>query len=218
AWYGGRGPGLLAAVLAVVAIDFYFRPHVFTVEFTLQDLFDLGIFALAALVTGSLAETQRRSEQALRNREEWLQTTLSSIGDAVIVSDLQGKVSFLNPVAEVLTGWKLTEALGRDMREVFQIVNQYTRQQVENPVEKVLRDGLIVGLANHTVLLARDGREIPIDDSGAPIRDAAGHVSGAVLVFRDVSERQKTQAMQAQLAAIVESSDDAIIGKNLDAI
>ena len=153
-----------------------------------------------------------------REGREWFRTTLTSVGDAVIATDTQGQVVFLNPTAAALTGWSEAAALGRDITEVFAIVQEDTRQVVENPVTRVLREGTVVGLANRTLLLARDGRELPIDDSGAPIRDAAGRLLGAVLVFRDVTERRHAEEARTLLAAIVESSDDAIISKNLEGI
>jgi PAS domain S-box-containing protein len=158
----------------------------------------------------------QQREADLHEQRERLHITLSSIGDAVIATDAQSRVTFLNPVAAALTGWTEAEVLGQDITAVFPIVNMYTRQMVENPVTKVLREGIVVGLANHTVLLARDGTEWPIDDSGAPISAPDGRLLGVVLVFRDVTERQKAAAAQAQLAAIVDSSQDAIIGKTLD--
>ncbi len=124
----------------------------------------------------------------------------------------------MNAVAERLTGWPLAEARGRKLTEVFHIVNEETRAEVESPVAKVLREGQVVGLANHTVLIARGGGETPIDDSGAPIRDVRGRVTGVVLVFHDISERRKAERERATLASIVESSDDAIISKTLEGI
>ena len=100
-------------------------------------------------------------------------------------------MDFLNPVAEELVGWKTEEAASRTLEDVFRIVNEDTRQPVENPALRALKDGVIVGLANHTVLIAKDGTERPIDDSAAPIRDAGGDVVGSVLVFRDISERKR---------------------------
>ncbi|HEY8378504.1 MAG TPA: PAS domain S-box protein, partial [Nannocystis sp.] len=122
----------------------------------------------------------------------------------------------MNYVAERLTGWRRTEALGRPLPDVFTIVNEETRQPVENPALRALRTGVVVGLANHTLLIARDGMERPIDDSAAPMHDMAGGIVGAVLVFRDITERRLAEATRAQLAAIVESSEEAIVSKTLD--
>ncbi len=134
---------------------------------------------------------RRRAEEALREQSEWLRITLASIGDGVICTDAEGRVTFLNGVAESLTGWTLAEAAGRPLPDVFRIVNEHTRLPTENPALRALREGTVVGLANHTVLIARDGTERPIDDSAAPIRDGAGDPVGAVLVFRDVTERKR---------------------------
>jgi PAS domain S-box-containing protein len=162
-----------------------------------------------------VAEENARQIQEQRER---LQVTLASIGDAVLSTDAEGRVTFLNAVAEALTGWPQAEAVGRPLSEVFPILNERTRQPVENPALRALREGAVVGLANHTVLIARDGTERPIDDSAAPIRDAGGAVLGAVLVYRDVSERRRTEEARARLAAIVDSSDDAIVSKTLDGV
>lgn len=164
-----------------------------------------------------LAERQRVAD-ALRVERERLQVTLASIGDGVISTDAEGRVTFLNGVAEALTGWPLAEASGRPLPDVFRIVNERTRRPVENPALRALREGLVVGLANHTVLIGRDGVERPIEDSAGPIRAGSGIPSGAVLVFRDVTERKRAEETQARLAAIVESSDDAIISKTLDGV
>jgi PAS domain S-box-containing protein len=166
----------------------------------------------------SILLARRRAEEALRKQSEWLRITLSSIGDAVISTDAEGRVTFMNGVAESLTGWPQAEAIGRPLPEVFHIVNERTRQPVENPALRALREGTIVGLANHTVLIARDGTERPIDDSAAPIRDDSGGPVGAVLVFRNVTERKQAEEARARLAAIVESSEDAIVSKTLDGV
>ena len=140
---------------------------------------------------------------ALYESREWFRTTLASIGDAVLATDSQGRVTLLNPVAAALTGWPEAEAFGRDITEVFRIVNEHTREVVENPVTRVLREGTVVGLANHTLLIARDGVERPIDDSGAPIHDAQGRLVGVVLVFRDITARRRAEEARTRLAAIV---------------
>lgn len=141
-----------------------------------------------------MALHKHRLERELRNSREWLNTTLRSIGDAVIATDADGRVLLMNPVAESLTGWSEAEAAGRPLAEVFHILNEQSRRLVENPVDRVLQESVIVGLANHTVLVARDGSERPIDDSAAPIRDKNGTILGVVLVFRDVSERRRMES------------------------
>jgi PAS domain S-box-containing protein len=161
---------------------------------------------------------RQRAERELAAERERLRITLASIGDAVISTDAEGRVTYLNGVAESLTGWTQAEAAGRPLPEVFQIVNERTRQTAENPALQALREGVVVGLANHTTLIARDGTERPIDDSASPMLDEFGVPVGAVLVFRDVSERRRAEEAQARLAAIVESSQDAIISKTLDGI
>ncbi|HZT59742.1 MAG TPA: PAS domain-containing protein, partial [Pyrinomonadaceae bacterium] len=175
-WYAGRGPSLLAIALAVVIADSFFLPAgLFAPDLSgiIPTVFFVGISLLATL----LIERSRRAETEARLSRESLETTLKSIGDAVISTDAAGRVVFMNAVAERLTGWPMEEARGLPLREVFRIVNEYTRAEVESPVEKVLREGRVVGLANHTVLLARDGTETPIDDSGAPIHDEQGHTA-----------------------------------------
>ena len=158
----------------------------------------LSLFALAGLFFGSvrLADERRRAARLA----ERLRVTLTSIGDGVIVTDDRGSVTELNPVAEALTGWTTTDAMGRNIAEVFTIVHAQTRQPAEVPIARVLRDGLIAGLANHTVLISKDGREIPVDDSAAPIRTSDGEVTGVVMVFRDVTERYRAEQDRAALA------------------
>ncbi len=136
---------------------------------------------------------QRKMEEALRQSEQRWATTLRSIGDAVISTCAQGKVMFMNDVAQALTGWTLAEAQGKDMETVFHIINEVTREKPENPVAKVLRLGQIIGLANHTALIGRDGTEYPIEDSAAPIRNQDGTTTGVVLVFHDVTEKRKAE-------------------------
>jgi len=130
------------------------------------------------------------SAQAVAEERERLQVTLLGIGDGVIAIDASSRITFMNPVSEALTGWRQPEAVGKQVTDVFRIVNEDTRQRVQNPLALVLSEGTIQGLANHTILIARDGTERPIDDSAAPLRDVAGRVVGGVLIFRDVSQRR----------------------------
>ena len=140
--------------------------------------------------------SRRLAEAALRQEREWLRVTLMSIGDAVAATDVEGRVVFLNPVAQALTGWRTEEAEGKPIATVFRIINEESREVVEDPVEKVLREGRAVGLANHTILIARDGAEWPIDDSAAPIFDEHGEVVGVVLVFHEIVERRQLDRLQ----------------------
>ncbi|MDY3554943.1 response regulator [Gemmata sp. JC717] len=146
-----------------------------------------------------MALYKHAAERRLRASERRYATTLASIGDGVIATDRAGAVTFLNPVAERLTGWPLAEAAGRSLHDVFVISNEATRLPVENPVDRVLREGRVVGLANHTVLTARTGGECPIDDCAAPILDDRGAVDGAVLVFRDITARRRQEDEKARL-------------------
>ncbi|KAB2925552.1 MAG: EAL domain-containing protein, partial [Candidatus Contendobacter sp.] len=150
---------------------------------------------------------RKQAEEALFEAKERAQITLHSIGDAVITTDARGVVDYLNPVAEALTGWTTAEARGRSLREVFRIVNEQTRQPAPDPVGQCLQEGQIVGLANHSVLVHRDGLEYDIDDSAAPIRGRDGQVLGAVLVFHDVTE---TRRLTRQLAH--DATHDALTG------
>ena len=188
-------------------------------------LFGLGFAILGRKQLTSLSRSfvkvlnlaEANADEA-KSQRDWLHTTVTSIGDAVIATDAAGLIMLMNPVAEKLTGWMLTEARGKPLADVFRIVNQETRLAVENPVDKVRRLKRIVGLANHTILISRSGQEIAIDDSGAPIFGPDGALTGIVLVFRDVTEQRAAQRAIARLAAIVEYSGDAIATKNLDGI
>jgi len=136
---------------------------------------------------------RKRADEALRESEQWLSTTLRSIGDAVIATDAQGLVTLMNPVAEGLTGWDDAEAVGKPLEDVFNIINEQTGERAENPVDRVIQEGVVVGLANHTVLIAKDGTKRPIADSGAPIVDEEGNILGIVIVFRDITERRRAE-------------------------
>jgi PAS domain S-box-containing protein len=161
------------------------------VSLTVSPIFNSeGKVAGASKIVRDVTERNRIARE-LAAQQEWFRITLASIGDGVLSSDEHGCITFMNPVAEILTGWTSDEAKGRPLGDVFRIVHEQTREQASNPAEKVLRTGAIMGLANHTLLIARNGTERPIADSAAPITDAAGKIVGVVLVFRDVSERRR---------------------------
>jgi len=143
--------------------------------------------------TIEMAIYKHTTQRKLKESEQWLATTLKSIGDAVIATNVNKLITFMNPVAEALTGWKQEEAIGKPLKDVFKVINEKTGKQADDPVAKVLSEGVIVGLANHTLLIARDGTKRPVDDSGAPIRDDKGKIIGMVLVFRDITEQKKAQ-------------------------
>ncbi|HET7697619.1 MAG TPA: PAS domain S-box protein [Vicinamibacterales bacterium] len=223
-WHGGRHAaiavallGLVGCVLMLPTVDGRTRVD------EVGGVLGIGAFLFTSAVIIGFGDVARAAQIAAQHRSATLRVTLHSIGDGVITTDTRGRVTGLNAVAESLTGWTHADAVGQPLDAVFRIVNEHTRRAVENPAARALREGIVVGLANHTLLVRRDGVEQPIDDSAAPIRDADGQVSGCVLVFRDVTpqrqmERERAGQLQTArtLAAIVDSSDDAIIRKRLD--
>jgi PAS domain S-box-containing protein len=212
---GGWKPGLLATLLCVGTSIFFFTKPYYT--FRVEDTGDIVV--LLTYVVGGLAisllceglrsawgrveQRQKRLEKEIAERRraelseqaqaERLRVTLASIGDAVITTDAQGRVTYLNRIAESLTGWSNQEASGQPLETIFQIINEQSRKSVENPVQRALREGRVVGLANHTVLVARNHAERPIDDSAAPILDKNGAIVGVVMIFRDVSDSRRAE-------------------------
>jgi PAS domain S-box-containing protein len=183
----------------------------------------IGIYPLVTLIIGKILFDQEIASHTLSElgkRESLFRTTLYSIGDAVITTDEKGNIRNMNQIAENLTGWKESEVKGNQLKEVFQIVNEFTLEAVENPVQKVLREGVVVGLANHSLLISRDGRKIPIADSGAPIRDENGEIIGVVLVFRDQTAERETQRKikesELRYQQFVHFSNDGIWRYDLD--
>ena len=182
----------------------------------------VGVSAFLALLVVFLSFVRRdlagraRAEADARDSEEQLRTILRSIGDGVLVTDAGGRVTFLNPIAEQLTGWSTSDALGRPVEEIFRIMNEESRKSVESPIRKVIRQGVVIGLANHTILIARDQTETPIADSGAPVKGVSGNVFGVVLVFRDITEQRRAERATQRLAAIAASTEYAIVGETLD--
>jgi two-component system sensor histidine kinase/response regulator len=194
AYIGGFWPGLLTTVVSALAADYYLVEPLYSLEISsIHEAVALSLLLLVGTMISGLSEAVHRSRRRLVANERRYAVTLSSIGDAVIATDNRARVTFMNPVAEALTGWPQEDAAGRPLAEVFRIVNEETRQPVDDPAAKVLRLGAVVGLANHTALISRDGREVLIDDSGAPIIDDRLAVIGVVLVFRDTTQRRKSE-------------------------
>ena len=225
-WLGGYRPGVLVGLLGYLACRLLFIDPRGELNFYRADQligFAAYLFTISLII--AIGHQMRVARMRAHERGEVLRITLASIGDAVITTDLEGRVTYLNTAAETLTGWTTTEALGRPLDQVCTIVNEDTRAPVANPATRALREGVSVGLANPTVLTRRGGGECPIDDSAAPIRGDDGAISGSVLIFRDVSpQRHIDRARSHQhhtdrlLASIVETSDDAIISKSLDGV
>jgi PAS domain S-box-containing protein len=225
-WLGGWQPAVVAALIGYVASEWLFvqpRGGLFLTEPV--NLVGFIAYTITCALIIFFGQSARRAQGRANERRELLRVTLRSIGDAVITTDDRNTITYLNEVAENLTGWDFDSAQGKPLESVFNIVNESSGTRVESPAARALREGVVVGLANHTQLIRRDGTRCSIDDSAAPIRDERGRVSGCVLIFRDVSESRELERERAQqllsarlLAAIVESSDDAIISKNLNGI
>jgi PAS domain S-box-containing protein len=218
AWYSGLWPSVAAVLLGWLAAEFFFVAPLYQWTLHTGDIRrQVGtaayfVVAIAAIV---ICEAMRSAQRRATARGELLRVTLASVGDAIITTDPHGRIAFLNAVAEALTGWSQAEAARRPLAAVFRIINDQTREPVVNPVARALREGVVVGLANHTVLVAKDGTERPIDDSAAPIRDATGKLVGCVLIFRDISQRKRAEAelraSESRKASILRAALDAII-------
>jgi PAS domain S-box-containing protein len=191
---GGRSSGIAATTVSVLLMLLALPPRISLRVFDAESLVRVVAFFAAGVVLSVLIGTIGDLQRTLDVERERMYRTVASIGDCVITTDKKGRVTFLNRVAEEATGWTLSEASGKPLEEIFRIINEKTRKTVPDPVRKVIETGRVVGLANHTLLVRRDGTEIPIEDSAAPIRDLQGHIAGVVLVFRDVTHERQTQA------------------------
>ena len=225
-WAGGWLPALLVMAAGYLTSDYLFIPPRGTLR--LGDAGDLVgllayLFTCAIIVAfGEAARTQRLRSEV---RQETLRVTLASMGDAVITTDRDGSILAINRAAETLTGWTQAEAEGLALDQVLRLLDEATRAPAANPATRALLEGVVVGLSGNTLLLRRDGTELSIDDSAAPIRGSDGTILGCVVVFRDVAARRQLEQERADrlsaarlLAAIVESSDDAIVSKSLEGV
>jgi PAS domain S-box-containing protein len=241
-WHGGKGPATFTLGLGLLAVTYLIIDPRYSFKVADRaDVIGLIFYAVissgcillveqlrttAQRATESAAETlfqyqevQRESklrqaaEAVVIDERERLRVTLASIGDAVITTDAEGRVTFLNNVAQQLTGWTSDEARGLPLTQIFKIIHETTREPVDDPAMRSLREGKIVALDNHTVLISKDGMERPIEDSAAPIRDSRQHIFGSVLVFRDVSERKQAEAALKERVCLL--SLNAEVGKTL---
>jgi len=196
---GGLGPGLVATFLSAVAVDLILIPPLGSLNIAHSfDRFQWVVLVISGVLVSVSSEALHRLRGQAEIRRQMQAVTLDSIGDAVISTDTAGMVTFINPAGEMLTGWRRDEAIGRNLSEVFRVISEDDRQTVIDPVARVIATGEMVGLANHTLLLARDGREIPIHDRATPIRAQDGRPLGVVLVFEDNADRR---AAERELAA-----------------
>ena len=199
-WLGGLKPGLFATALCLALI--FLLPsqgvtllggeHPGIIPVVLFTIFSIAISVLMNFMHG-LVTKLRAAHKELYNQHQWFRITLKSIGDAVVVTDRDGGVVFMNSEAERMTGWVSSEAEGKPLRSVFRIISEESRKSVDDPVEKVFREKRVVGLANHTLLLSKDGAEWPIEDSASPIHDESNEILGVVLVFHDATELRRNQ-------------------------
>ncbi len=212
-WYGGLWSGLLAIAASLLAAIFFLLPPFDAPVVDSKEWLRLGIFSLVSILASFFV-------WIVLTKRERLRVTLSSIGDAVIATDREGRVTSMNPVAQTLTGWKEEDALRMPLEDVLPIIDEQTRQPVESPIARVNLEGGVVCLPDHTILITRDGKERAIEDSASPIKDDQGKPLGVVLVFRDISDRKQAdielRARALQQAAVAELGQNALGGLDLD--
>jgi PAS domain S-box-containing protein len=225
-WVGGYAPATVIVIIGYFACNYLFiQPRGEWFPNDVASVVGLVAYLCTCSIIIALGEAMQRAQRQTELRRETLRITLASIGDAVITTDASACITSMNPIAEKLTKWKETETIGKSLDTVFRIINEQTRGPVDNPAMKALREGAIAGLANHTILVRKDGSELPIDDSAGPILDNDKRVVGCVLIFRDITERRNLERQLAErlaaarfLASIVKSSEDAIVSKSLEGI
>ncbi len=218
------GPTLLAVILSALAVLYWFIPPSDSLlPADTAAWLGLMLFSLFGICVAILSDIRRRKTEQFQRERERFQVTLSSIGDGVIVTDSNGQVTFLNAVAEGITGTSNADAQGKSLDVIFRLINEQSRQPIEDIVDRAEKEGQVVGLSDQILLIADDGTEKAIEESVAPIRTNDGKSAGCVIVFRDVTERRRLEREGATgietsrlLAAIITSSNDAIISKTLD--
>ncbi len=208
--FGYTVPTAISIFLSLGLYNYFLAPPLGHWSLTPDELGREAILIVVAALIAVLNIRLRRAQASLAKSEASYRTTLASIGDAVIATDLEGKVTFMNPVAEALTGWPEADVKGKLLAAFFRISNEESEAPVENPVEKVQRLGTVAGMANHTNLERRDGSLVPIDDSGAPIVRADGRHDGIVLVFRDVTERRETERERESLLERARTAEEEL--------
>ncbi len=203
------------------AVPFQFSANLLTVNadtnlcLVASDLTELETSANSIKVLREHEQALEASRAELRQQREWFRVTLASIGDAVIATDTAGHITFINPVAETLTGWCAADALSRPVQAIFRVVNEKTNEPFADLAARVLREKRVVALANHSALVTRDGRVIPVEDSAAPIKDSAGNVSGVVLVFHDVTAKRRAQEDLSARNEELRRFNRAMVGREL---
>jgi len=217
-WYGGLRPGLLSAILSAAACNFVFVQPPGHLALGADDLLRLVAFMIGAVFVGSLTLARRQAEKAALDAEKQLNITLKSIGDAVITTDASGRITFMNAIAQSLTGWRQHEANGRQIEELFRIVDAETGCEVETVVTRVLRDNVVLGLGGPVFMVTRDGTEMPVDQIATPMRDNLGHINGIVLVLRSVPD-PRAKAPERGLAetiALLDAVDASLLAVDLN--
>lgn len=207
AYFGGFGPGLLATALSLIAALLLIMRPLGMLRTTAADVASLLLFALTGAFISYICQQFRQARDEVQDQRLLMQQTLASIGDGVIATDTRARITFVNPAAERALGWTARELESRPIHEVFRITDETTGSPVTNPVDRALKEGLPAGVEHNVVLETGDGRKLPVDHNGAPIRGEHGRVKGAVLVFRDNSELRLSER---RLASTLESIQEAV--------
>lgn len=217
-WYGGLRPGLLSAILSAAACNFILAQAPGHLPVGPDDLLRLVAFMIGAVFVSSLTMARRQAEEAALDAEKQLSITLKSIGDAVITTDASGRITFMNAIAQSLTGWKQHEANGREIEELFSIVDAETRCEVETVVTRVLRDNVVLSLDGPVFMVTRDGTEVPIDQIATPVRDSRGQINGIVLVLRSIPDPKPKEPEQAlaETITLLDAVDASLLAVDLN--